>query len=88
MSNRKIIEDNLEMMTHFSFYGIYYKGKLMDVSNARIYVQQHRPKTELVNRLRHMWDYDNKKSIYLDRNEIKKAIDELIDSGIIQIKKI
>lgn len=97
----KIIEKNLyeflqKEIEKFTYYGIFFKGKLVCVTNARVYLQPGRAISELVSQNL----YNLITDAGLDRNMptnqywreakklVKQAVDTLINDGVLEIKPL
>lgn len=99
--NNKIAKKNLvDLMEKerslFSYYGIFFDGKLVCVTKARVYLQPGRAVSELINQNKyalirsmvHDTTLNYTQTRKAEKNAIKEAIDELIKEGRLEIKNI
>ena len=67
-------------------WAIFVHGDMVALTKVRVYKQKSRAYSELVRHFRYRRGPDPTK--YIERDDLKKMIDDLIDNGIIEIKLI
>ncbi len=81
------------------YYGIFWRGTQLVITQKRIYKQPGRARVELVSVLTgHLWSFMNRglnynnakyaKTNFAARAEAVKLVDELIKDGTLEIKKV
>lgn len=99
--NHQIIKRNAinifeNQISKFAYYGIFFDGKMVCITRARVYLQHNRAVSEIISQNMHVFTYgttyDNTMKytdkVKLKSRDIKKVITELITEGRLQIKII
>lgn len=87
---KRAIDEQLDRNEQYAtpLYAIYYKGKQLAISKARVYYHEGRAKAELIRMFKHSIYFNGTYHNEYDRATVKRHIEDLLKSGELEIRKL